>query len=113
MEHRATTVSLLQDAEMNGTLATLMLQRYLLTGDEAEVPAIRSSAAAVMESLTEARAEHEADGHEERASALRQAALESSAALVFFDEIIELRQSGDVAAAAVEATLPRIQQLGD
>lgn len=111
MEGRATTVSLLQDAEANGTLAILLLQRYLVTGDETEVAAIRSSAAAVMESLAAARAQEEGNGHEE--SVARIDTTMAGAALLpeTVEQVIALRQSGDVqkAAATLETALLRLQ----
>ncbi len=113
LEHRAASVSLLQDEETNRTLATLLLQRYLVTGDEADVPAIRSSMAAVMESLAEARAEHEARGHEEEAATIGEFLAGAALLSETTEEIIALRRRGDVqrATAILETAQSRLLPL--
>jgi diguanylate cyclase (GGDEF)-like protein/PAS domain S-box-containing protein len=111
MEARSATVSLLQDAEANGTLAILLLQRYLVTGDETEVAAIRSSAAAVMESLAAARAQEERNGHEEPVARIDTTMAGAALLPETVEQVIALRQSGDVqkAAATLETALLRLQ----
>ena len=114
MESRTTTASLLEEAQLDGTVAMITLQSYVITGDETLIPNIRAQLASATRALTKAIASEDRSGHDEQAAALRQAAIESAPALVFFDEIIERRQSGDVAAAtSMMAELLELERLQD
>ena len=111
-EHAA-TAGLLQDARQNVTLADLLLERYIITGNDQVVPEIRLSAAAV-ESIARARAQEEARGDEDEIVTLN----EITVALMLFaetaEQVIGLVGSGDVEGArgAMEAAAPQIRQLG-
>ncbi|MFQ5809189.1 MAG: PAS domain S-box protein, partial [Armatimonadota bacterium] len=99
-ESRTATVSLLQEIQLDALAAVVTLQDYVASGDEASVPRIRGLLASAGQGLTEATASEERAGHDEQAAQLRQAALQSAPALTLVDQIIKLRQSGDLGAAA-------------
>ncbi len=111
--HEAIALSLFRDAKADGALAMSLLQLYATTGDETLVPEIRSSAASTVRNLSATYAEHRAHGHEEYAESLRP--FMSAAALMSdtTEEVIALRQSGDVqgAAATFEAVAPALRRL--
>lgn len=112
-DHEAIALSLFRDAKAEGALAMSLLQLYVTTGDETLVPEIRSSAASTVRNLSATYAEHRAYGHEEYAESLRP--FMSAAALVSdtTEQVIALRQSGDVqgAAATFEAAAPALRRL--
>src|SRR3972149_6034764 len=56
MERATTNISLLQDAKLDGSMAVALLQQYVLAGNEAFVPLVRSSWTAATNSLAEANA---------------------------------------------------------
>ena len=114
LEQHATTASLLQDTALNGTVTLLLLQQYVLTGSELLVPPIRSSMATTTESLAGARAQEELLGDDDDVAILKE--VEAGTALLFetWEEVITLRQSGDVqgATATLQGTLFQLQQIG-
>ena len=110
-EHIATT-SLLQNTKVFGALALTELQRYLASGDESAATDTRAYLATATDSLAEARAQEEMRGDEDEIAGLD----EIMVGTIFFSEVAEqviaLRQSGDVqgAAATLEAAMPQLQQ---
>ena len=112
-EHAA-IADLLQDARFQVTLADLLLERYVVTGNDGIVPAIQSSTATSIDSLAEAVAQKEARGDEDEIATLN----EITVALTLFaetaEQVIGLVESGDVEGArgAMEAAAPQIRQLG-
>ncbi len=112
-DHDTGTVLLLQDAKLNGVQAFALLELYLITGDETLVPAIRPQLATAQESLASARAREEREGNVELSSGLGQVIAGAASALESFEQVISLRQSGDIqgATAALAGTLPSLQQV--
>ncbi|MDO8615933.1 MAG: diguanylate cyclase [Dehalococcoidia bacterium] len=101
LESHSRTATLLQEAEAQGGAAALLLQRYVIAGDDTLIPEIKTHAAAAVDSLAEAAFLSGASGDSEIASAgvrLAQGA----------GEIATLRQAGhqEAAAAAMEEIVP-------
>ena len=85
LEATAATANLLEDASLNATLANLLLERYVVTGNEEVVPVIGSSMATVRDRLAEAHAQEEARGDSDVAGV---------------DDEEELEELGELAAGA-------------
>lgn len=114
MERHAAITSLLEEARFDATLANLLLERYVIAGNETAVPVIRSFAAMATDSLAEARANIEAEGREADVARLDEITAGAAFVSETSEQVIALRQSGDVqgARAALEAAAPRITQFG-
>jgi diguanylate cyclase (GGDEF)-like protein/PAS domain S-box-containing protein len=114
MEEHADTTALLQEAKLSGSITLTVLQSYLLTGDETTIPEIRAYLAIAEDSITAASATEETWGDEEEIAAFNQLAAGAAFLTETSEQVITLRQSGDVqsATAALEATLPALQQVG-
>ena len=117
MEEHSATASLLEDARFNVTLASLLIERYIIDGSEQLVPIISSSMAATVENLEEARAQEEMRGIEDDEDEIaRLDEIIAGAAFLSetFEQVIALRQSGDVegARAVREAATTRRAQFG-
>ncbi len=106
MESRTTTVSMLQDVEVEAGIAATLLQQYVAEGDDTLIPEIQTHSSAAIGTLTEAAAQSDAAGIDEIAA--DGAALAEGAA-----QIIALRLSGDVqgAVAALEGVAPAFEEL--
>ncbi len=113
MQQHAARASQLQQTEANASIAALLIQRYLLAGDETLVPEIRGGAAAAVSSLTEARAEAELAGADSEEIAKLDGFVTSLTALATgADQMIALRQGGRAqeAGAMMEAVVPVFRQ---
>ena len=101
LESHSTTASLLQDSEAEANSAGLLLQRYVISGDETYIPEVQASAAAAVESLTEATAR---DG----AADVSDIAITGIGLAGRAGQVTALRQSGNIqgAAAAMEEIVP-------
>src|SRR3990172_11638171 len=115
MEDRAATVSLLQDAEGDGSIAFATVQAYILSGNESLLPDIRASREASFAAAMDALAREGARGHEEQAAAINQLLAETASLSQGWDRSVTLRQAGDVqgAVAAITSTMPALRQLGE
>ena len=113
MDRRAQTVSLLQEAKLNGVGAVVVLQQYVMSGNEAVLPAVAPRLAEAFDSMTAARTQEVASGHQENEATLDQIAADASFLPELVDRTIALRRSGDSqgATAALQAALPRMLQL--
>ena len=114
LEQRAATTSLLEDAKFDATLANLLLERYVTTGNGRVIPVIRSMVAGAMDSAAEASARIEADGREADAGNLDEIVAGALFLSEASEQVIALRQGGDVeeARAALEEASPRIAEFG-
>jgi diguanylate cyclase (GGDEF)-like protein len=119
MEADSRVASLIQDTRSDAGNAALLLQRYVIVGDETLVPEIRVNTAAAVEEITQA-AQAETDSEDaSEAIVLTQLALSAPPLAGSVDDIIALKQAGLQAAAeaAVEQIVPRFRQfrliLGD
>ncbi len=114
VQEHAATAFLLQDAQLNGALVLIELQRYLASGDETAVSELRAHLAATTASLADARAMEETRGDVDGVATLDDIMAEAAFLSETADQAIELRRSGDVegAATALETALPRLQQAG-
>ncbi len=113
MQHRADTASLLQTGEAQASVAALLVQRYVMSGDATLIPEIQQGAAQATESLNAAVAAAKTGSEKPE----QVAALEGMAAAVTqltdgADQIIALRQSGAVqqAGAALEVVVPKFRE---
>ncbi|HEU4759284.1 MAG TPA: diguanylate cyclase, partial [Dehalococcoidia bacterium] len=113
MERDAAVVSLLKDAKLSGVLALVLLQQYVITGDESMVPVMRSYWGTGIEDLAKAQDFEAARGHLDVAATLNQLRTQAGPLSQAFAEIMALRKSGDLnaAAAALQATVVRMQPL--
>lgn len=101
LESHSTIASLLQEAQADAGTAALLLQRFVISGEEYLPPEVQTHAAGAVESLNEAVAQGAPPGVDE--IAVGGTALAEGA-----DQVIALRQSGDIegAAAAMEEIVP-------
>jgi PAS domain-containing protein len=122
MESSADIHHLLDQATQNATLANLLLERYLVTENDAVVPAIRSSMAVVADSLTEARSQEVMRGDQSAIDVDDEAEVErlddliTSTATISetFEQVIALQLSGDAEGArqTLEAAAPELTVFG-
>ncbi len=112
MESGSRIASLIQDTRSDAGNAALLLQRYVISGDETLVPEIQANAAAAVDEITRA-AEGEAGSiHADNAVILAQIALAAKPLAEAVDGIIILKQTGQTRAAeaAVEQIVPQFRQ---
>jgi diguanylate cyclase (GGDEF)-like protein/PAS domain S-box-containing protein len=108
VEHSTHAVSLLDKARVDSNVAALLLQRYVVSGDETLLPEIRARVATAVDSLGQARAGEEMDGHHERLAKMEGMAAALAGLAEEAEEVIALRQGGDVqgATAVLEEAAP-------
>ncbi len=113
MEQRASTVSLLQNAEGDAAYAIALLELFITNGDQSTIPQIRSNLATAAENLEKARAQEAAMGHAEDAARIGGFASGAALASVTAEQVIALRQGGDVrgATVALAIVVPGLLQL--
>jgi CHASE3 domain sensor protein len=99
------TASLIVDAQADGAAAAALLNGYVVSGDEALIPEIQSSASTAVENLSSAIAEA---GSDEGGFLIQ-----GASAIEALSQVIALRQVGDVqaAAAALEELSPSFNAL--
>ncbi len=114
MSEHAATSSLMQDARFQVALASLFVERYVITGSEQFVPLIRSSMATAQDSLAEALAQEQTRNDEDEISAVKEITAGAAFLSETFEQVIALRQSGDAegARAVREAASPVRHQFG-
>ena len=114
MEEHGATASLLDDSRFNVTLADLLLERYVTSGNDQVVPVIRSSMATTVESLADALADEEMRGDEDEIATLKEAVAGADFLSETAEQVIALRQSGDMQGArgVLDAASPRIGRFG-
>jgi diguanylate cyclase (GGDEF)-like protein len=114
MQKRANLSSELQTAEANGSVAALLLQRYVVAGDERLVTEIQLSAAAAVQSLDRASelARETDTGANNTHEVLDEISAASKELTSGAQTVISQRQSGDVAgaAAAIESIVPAFRE---
>ncbi|MCH8346380.1 MAG: PAS domain S-box protein, partial [Chloroflexi bacterium] len=112
MQDHIATTSLLQNTKVFGALALTELQRYLASGDESAASDTRAYLATATDSLAEARAQEEMRGDEREIANLDEIIVGTTFFSETAEQVIALRQSGDVqgAAATLEAAMPQLQQ---
>ncbi len=101
LQSHSSTATLLQEAEAQAGIAALLVQRYVIAGDETLVPEIESHATATVASLTEAVAR-------EGESDLIDVAVIGAGLAEGSGRVVALRQAGDLegASAAMEEIVP-------
>ncbi|MFQ5473475.1 MAG: diguanylate cyclase [Dehalococcoidia bacterium] len=101
LDRRSSTATLLQEAEAKAGISALLLQRYVIAGDETLIPEIQSHAAAAVDNLTQAVAAG-------APPAVDEAAVSGTGLVQGTGTIIALRQAGDIeaASAAMEEIVP-------
>ncbi|MBI2914194.1 MAG: PAS domain S-box protein [Chloroflexi bacterium] len=106
--------SLIREARMDGAYALILVQLYVSTGDESFLASSGSAAARASDALAEGRAREAAQGEEEDVAKLDEISLNAADITDVWQRAVVLRKSGDVqgAMAALNATIPRLQQLG-
>ena len=113
MQQRADTASLLQTGEAQASVAALLIQRYVTSGDATLIPEIQQDAAQATESLNAAVAAAK-NGSEkpEQVAALEGMAAAATGLTDGAQQIIALRQSGAIqqAGAALEVVVPQFRQ---
>jgi diguanylate cyclase (GGDEF)-like protein len=109
MQRRANIASQIQTAEANGSIAALLLQRYVIAGDAYLVSEIQLSAASATSSLNTAT-ELEQQGPDQAATLAGMTELSASSAALTASaqQVIQLKQAGQTgeAAAAMEQIVP-------
>ncbi len=113
MQQRADTASLLQEVESNASIAALLMQRYVVAGDENLPAEITASASTAVESLTLARSKAAAAGYADAEKAQLDGFVTSLTALAEGAQgMIALRQNGKVpeAGATLEKVVPVFRQ---
>lgn len=119
MEEGSRIAAHIQNTRSDAGNAALLLQRYVISGDETLVPEIQASAAAAVEGINQAAAEEANSPGAEHAILLAQVALAAQPLADSVDGIIALKQAGRTteAEAAVEEIVPGFRQfrllLGD
>lgn len=101
MESYSRIASLVQDTRSEAGNAALTLQRYVISGDETDLPLLRESMSAALESGNLAAQEEARSGDRQQALALTQLNMGASLMINAAEEIIARRQSGDVSGASV------------
>ena len=101
MESYSRIASLVQDTRSEAGNAALTLQRYVISGDETDLPLLRESMSAALESGHLAAQEEARSGDRQQALALTQLNMGASLMINAAEEIIARRQSGDVSGASV------------
>jgi diguanylate cyclase (GGDEF)-like protein/PAS domain S-box-containing protein len=111
-EHQSMIVALLQDTKERESSAAVLLQLYVASEDATAVSEIRSNQSANQESLSEVRAEEEKRGHEGDVAKASQLMARAAMATESAEQIIALRQSGDVqgASEAIAAAAPQMRR---
>jgi len=87
------TASFIEDAQADGAAAGVLLNEYVISGDEALIPEIQSSTSVAVQNLSAAIAEAGSD----EGNFLAQ----GSSAVESLSRVIALRQVGDIEASAV------------
>ncbi len=119
METGSRIASLIQDTRSDAGNSALLLQRYVIVGDETLPPEIRANTAAAVDEITAAAREEAASTDNSNAITIAQLALGAKPLAESVDGIIALKQAGLQTAAedAVEQIVPRFRQfrliLGD
>ena len=112
MESGSRIASLVQDTRSDAGNAALLLQRYVISGDETLIPEIKANTSAAVDEVTRAATEETASAHSVNAVILVQIALAAEPLAASVDEIIALKKAGQsaAAAAAVEQIVPQFRQ---
>ena len=112
METHSRISTLVQDTRSEAGNAALTLQRFVISGDETDLPALRESVSAAIESGTLATAESAKSGNTQQALALSQMNSEGKLMGEAVEGIVALRHSGEVASAsaAVDQIVPQFRQ---
>ena len=113
MQQRAATASLLQTGEAQASVAALLIQRYVTSGDATLIPEIQAAAAQATDSLNAAVAAAQSGSEApEQVAALEGMAAAATGLTDGAQQIIALRRSGAVpqAAAALETVVPKFRQ---
>ncbi len=112
MEKHNHIASLVQDTRSEAGNAALTLQRYVISGDETDLPTLRQSTAAALESGQLAAQEEAQFGDKQHALTLAQ--LQGAGRLMagVVDDIVARRQAGDVEGASrlVDSVVPQFRQ---
>lgn len=112
METGSRIASLVQDTRSDAGNAALLVQRYVISGDETLVPEIRANTAAAVDEIRLAAREEAASPDADHAIVLAQVALAAQPLADSVDEIIALKQAGqtETSEAAVEEIVPQFRQ---
>ncbi len=105
VQSHTTTATLLTGAQEQGAGAATLLKQYVKTGDAALIPEIKSSAGTAVDSLSKAVAQGSV-------ADLKTIAVDGAKLAQAVGQVVALRQSGDVAAAAaaLERAAPAFDQ---
>ena len=110
MHTQADTVSFLQQAEGDAAFAVALLELYASTGDEETIPAIRSNLATAAQQLSAAQAQPQLHSWEDHTATFGQFLPAIRLASNMAEQVITLRQRGDLqgAAAAIALAAPSL-----
>lgn len=108
VERHTATASALETFTTDSAWAGANLEHYILTGDETAVREVRLAAGRALDDLTEARGQAQLGGSDEQMQRLDEILSAGFVAGTRLEEIIDLRENGDVEAATaqMEETLP-------
>lgn len=111
METYSRIASLVQDTRSEAGNAALTLQRFVISGDETDLPVLRESMAAALESGRRAAAEEANSGDKTQALALAQLTAGAGIMVDSADVVIERRQAGDVEGASrmIDGIVPQFR----
>jgi len=112
MQQRADTASLLQQTQANASIAALLMQRYLLAGEETLAPEIRVAAATAVQALNDAKRQTQARGDDVEIAKLDGYVTSLTALSQEAEQMIALRQTGNVeqAVSRMESVVPVFRQ---
>jgi len=112
MESLSNSAATIQNARTEAANAALLIQRYIISGDETGVPDIVSSTAEAVQGLHRAELQQIAEGDSEQAAIIGDIAKNGDLLAAAVDQMITLRRDGDVARASaiLEAIVPQFRE---
>lgn len=112
METLSNGVATIQNARTEAANAALLIQRYIISGDETGVPDILASTQAAVQGLHEAEAQQIAEGDAEQAAVIGDVAKNGDLLAAAVNQMIALRREGNVeqASTILEAIVPQFRE---
>lgn len=112
METLSNGVATIQNARTEAANAALLIQRYIISGDETGVPDTLASTQAAVKGLHEAEAQQIAEGDVEQAAIIGNIAKNGDLLAAAVNQMIALRREGNVeqASTILEAIVPQFRE---
>ena len=112
MEILSNGVATIQNARTEAANAALLIQRYIISGDETGVPDTLASTQAAVQGLHEAEAQQIAEGDAEQAAVIGDIAKNGDLLAAAVNQMIALRREGNLeqASTILEAIVPQFRE---